>query len=391
MTCLSFGVRYDLLVAMSQVLLKIHSRCNLSCTYCYVYTSPDDSWRTKPRRMSLDNVKLVAQRMREHASRHAMRGFTVILHGGEPLLAGVDFIDTLAGELRAGVPPEVRLNLFVQTNGLLLDEDFLRIFERHSIKVGVSLDGGIAANDRHRLFPDGRGSYDGVARALRSLAARPAIYSGILATVDLANDPVQTYTSLLEFSPPRLDFLLPHGTWDNPPPGRKPDTQDAPYADWLIKIFDLWLDSRPPPTRLRLFESAMSLLLGGGSFTEVLGLHPIDLVTVESDGSYEQGDVLKIVGRGAAATGLHLATHDFDAVMDSPGIRARRLGLAGLGPQCQRCELVGVCGGGHYAHRFRGGTFLNPSVYCADMTKLIRHVRLRMLAGLGVQGQVASG
>lgn len=367
---------------MSQVLLKIHSRCNLACSYCYVYTSLDDSWRAQPRRMSRETVELATRRMTDHASRHGIEAFTVILHGGEPLLAGAEFIDAVATTLRAGIPSHIRLDLGLQTNGLLIDEDFLRVFERHAISVGVSLDGEADANDRHRRFADGKGSHAKVAEALRLLAKHPLIYSGILATIDLDNDPVQTYHALLEFSPPRMDFLLPHGTWDVPPPGRTADPRQTPYADWLIKIFDLWFEAQPPPTEIRLFESLLSLLLRGDSHTESLGLHPIDLVTIETDGSLEQGDVLKITGQGGAATGLHLAMHSFDDVMESPGIKARRLGLEGLGPVCQQCQLVKVCGGGHYAHRFRAGSFLNPSVYCSDLSTLIWHARATIRASL---------
>lgn len=375
---------------MRQILLKIHGWCNLACTYCYVYTSADDSWRIKPKRMSLGTVKQTASRLREHASRHRIKRYSVIFHGGEPLLAGAGFIDAAARILRDAMPSTVRLDLGVQTNGLLLEEGFLDVFEHHGIKVGVSLDGGMLANDRHRRFANGDGSYSKVAAGLELLAKRPSIYSGILATVDLANPPVEVYRDLLSFGPPRIDFLLPHGTWDSPPPGRIPGTDDTPYADWLLEIFDLWYAAKPPPVGIRLFESLLSLLLGGPSYTEMLGLHPIDLVTIETDGSIEQGDVLKIVGQGGPATGLHIATHDLDDVLETPGIRARRLGLAALGPECQRCELVSVCGGGHYAHRFRDGAFRNPSVYCADLAKLVRTVRGRMLADLSPATQLSS-
>ena len=45
------------------------------------------------------------------------------------------------------------------------------------------------------------------------------IYSGILCTIDVRNDPVATYEALLKFSPPALDLLLPHANWSCPPPG----------------------------------------------------------------------------------------------------------------------------------------------------------------------------
>ncbi|GIH08690.1 hypothetical protein Rhe02_67570 [Rhizocola hellebori] len=370
--------------AIRQVLLKVHSRCNLSCTYCYIYTFADQTWLTQPRCMSRETIDLAAKRIAEHALLHELAEVQVIVHGGEPLLAGVAVLDYLATTIRMQAPQSTRVAFGLQTNGLLLNEEFLALFRKHGFRVGVSLDGGRADNDRHRRFADGRGSFDGVAAALETLRKEPSVYSGILATIDLRNDPVQTYRELAGFAPPRIDFLLPHGNWETPPPGRSPGGQDTPYGDWLIAAFDEYYTT-PTAARpsVRIFDSILSLLMGGPSGSESLGLEPVDLLTVETDGSIEQGDVLKTVGVGQAATGMHLTTHSFDDALEHPGLRARLGGLANLGPQCRQCPLVKVCGGGHYAHRFSPDNgFSNPSVYCPDLTVLIGHVRARVLRDL---------
>jgi len=70
-------------------------------------------------------------------------------------------------------------------------------------------------------------------------------------------------------------------------------------------------------------------------------------------------------------------------MFEHPAVVARQLGLEGLSPTCQQCELVAVCGGGYYPHRYRPGSgFLNPSVYCSDLAVLISHITSR-IAGLG--------
>ena len=49
--------------------------------------------------------------------------------------------------------------------------------------------------------------------------------------------------------------------------------------------------------------------------------------------------------------------------------------MAGLCQTCQECPVVSSCGGGLYTHRYRAGSgFDNPSVYCADLLKLITHI-----------------
>ena len=191
------------------------------------------------------------------------------------------------------------LDLRIHTNGVLLTEDLCELFAEYGVKVGISIDGDRIANDRHRRYADGRSSYDKVLRALGLLSAPRFrdIYAGLLCTVDIANDPVLVYESLMDLRPPRIDFLLPHATWDSPPV-RTPG-MDSEYADWLIAIFDRWrADGRQ--VKIRTFDSIMSTLRGGDSFTEALGLGPVGLVVIETDGSYEQVDSLKAAYRGRA-------------------------------------------------------------------------------------------
>ena len=88
---------------------------------------------------------------------------------------------------------------------------------------------------------------------------------------------------------------------------------------------------------------------------------------------------LKAAYSGAPVTGFDVFRHSLDSVERHPGIMARQLGLAGLCETCQACPVVSSCGGGLYTHRYRTGTgFMNPSVYCPDLLKLVGHVRTSM-------------
>jgi uncharacterized protein len=364
----------------SEIVVKVHGRCNLACDYCYVYRHEDQSWRRKPPAMSRSTVDRLAVRLGEHARRHHLPRLGVVLHGGEPLLAGADFLRYAVRAVRAALPGETRPTFTVQTNAVLLDEPTLRALAADDIRIGVSLDGSRATNDRHRRFAGGRSSHPAVARALRLLAAEPFrhLYAGLLCTVDPHSDPIETYEHLLGFAPPAMDLLLPHGNRAAPPPARPVDERLSVYGRWLVAVFDRWYDAPVRETRVRLFESLLDLLLGGHSGTESLGLEPVDIATVDTDGSIEQSDILKTAAEGAAATGLHVLTDSFDAVAAHPGIRARRAGLASLGAECRACPVVRICGGGLYAHRYDGTGFANRSVYCPDLYHLIRHVHGRL-------------
>jgi uncharacterized protein len=366
-----------------QFLLKVHSRCNLACDYCYVYNLADQSWRTRPKIMTPRLVTVAAERIAEHAAEHSLSTVRLILHGGEPLLAGSTYLRKIVETARAAVGPYTRVDTAVQTNGVLLDEDTLCSFRDLDVSVGMSLDGGRQANDRNRRYRNGDSSYNAVATALDLLRSPPFrhLYSGLLCTVDLANDPAETYESLLRFEPPAIDFLLPHGTWESPPPGRFPDA-GTPYGDWLVTIFDLWY-ADSGRTVVRLFQEIINLLMGGASASESVGLTPSSLVVVETDGTIEQTDSLKVVGQGAAATGLNIVDHPFDAALRHPGMVARQLGRDALCDTCVACRFGRVCGAGLYPHRYRPGAgFRNPSVYCPDLYHLIGHIRSRLVGDL---------
>ncbi|MEU6371856.1 FxsB family cyclophane-forming radical SAM/SPASM peptide maturase [Streptomyces sp. NPDC046909] len=372
-----------------QFVLKVHSRCNLDCAYCVIYQGEDASWRKRPTRVAPGVMRQTAARIAEHAETHGLSEVRIDLHGGEPLLSGPETALAYTAAVRAALPAGVALRTTVQSNGTLLTERTLDRLADAGIRVGLSLDGGSAHLNRRRVDRAGRSSWPAAERAARLLADRPELYAGILCAIDITSDPAEVYASLAELRPPRLDLLLPHANWSSPPPGlpaRAPAVRTAvptPYGDWLATAFDLWWDGAPDGSqpRVRLFTEVVALLLGVPSTTESVGLSPTCAVVVHTDGSVEQIDSLNLAYDQATATGLDVFGHTFDAALDHPGIVARQLGLEGLAAECRACPVGRVCGGGNYGHRFSRGTgFLHPSVFCADLERLIRHAAGRLSA-----------
>ncbi|WP_243762498.1 FxsB family cyclophane-forming radical SAM/SPASM peptide maturase [Streptomyces sp. Tu 3180] len=366
---------------LRQFVLKTHSRCNLACTYCYIYAGPDSTWRDRPVHMADATLLRTAERIAEHVRRHGLREVRVDFFGGEPLLTGPDPLLRAAEALRGTLPAGTGLDLAVQTNGVLLTRPVLDRLARAGIRVGLSADGGNAALNRRRVDHAGRPSWPALARAARLLGERPDSYSGVLCTIDPCSDPVEVFTSLLDLHPPFLDLLLPHANWSSPPPAGP--AGPAPYGRWLRAAFDHWWDADPPGPPVRIFQEIIGLLLGRPSGSETVGLSPMVAIIVDTDGAIEQVDSVKSAYHGASATGLNVFTDSFDAALDHPGVVARQMGPAALAPQCRACPLTAVCGGGNYAHRYLAGSgFRHPSVYCADLELLIRHIADRLLAAL---------
>ncbi|RJO80045.1 FxsB family radical SAM/SPASM domain protein [Nocardia panacis] len=369
-----------------EFVVKIHSRCNLACDYCYMYEMADQSWRDQPKTMSRKAFADACRTIADHARRGRVPEVALVFHGGEPLMAGHRELEFFARHAREVLEPITKVRLGMQTNGVLIDAEFLRICADSDIRIGVSLDGDEADNDRHRRDRRGQGSFAKVAAGIARLRAMEYrhLFSGLLSTIDIANDPVRTYEALLRFHPPAVDFLLPHGNWTTPPPGLAIDGTETPYADWLIPIFDRWYSAPELGTKIRLFDDIIDLLFGGAPGSESVGLQPVRLAVFETDGSLEQVDELKSTFAGA--TKIRLDGHDnaLDEAMHQPAIVARQIGAQALSDECRACPIHTVCGGGHYAHRYRAESgFRNRSVYCADLTRLIRHIEDRIRTDLG--------
>lgn len=357
---------------ISSFVFKIASRCNLDCTYCYEYNMGDTTWQDMPKFMAVDVAQRAANRILEHCRTHDFRNVDISLHGGEPLAVGRERLAELVQAIRQVLEPHCRLSIGMQTNAVLLDERMLEVIERERVAVGVSLDGPPAVNDKARIYHDGRGSGHQVEAALRLIQTSPS-FGGILCVIDASSDPLEVFHYLAGFNPPNLDFLLPHGNWTHRPPLK---ADDHPiYGEWLATIFDDWLAGAYQATRIRLFEEIIVRLTGNSGSLESIGLEPVALAVVATDGAYEGVDTLKSVYPKAHILGLHVDSHSLDDVLRHPFIAMRQDGLEALSPVCRRCDLVTICGSGYLPHRYsREDGFNNPSVYCQDLEYLIRHI-----------------
>lgn len=360
-------------------LFKIASRCNLDCSYCYVYSGPDQSWRQRPRFMDNRIASQASDAITEHAAKHGVEEIAVVFHGGEPLLAGPSRIDDYCRIVKSRVPANVEFG--VQTNATLLKPKVLDVLAAHDVKVGISLDGTESTNDLNRRFRNGRGSYSRVMKSLDLLHSRPQwsrLLGGFLAVIDIRHDPREVYEGLVSLGAKSLDLLLPDCHHDAPPPRPLDVNSQTAYGRWLSQFFDCWLDGNSQ-FELRYFEEIIALLLGGFSTLEAIGAKSVDLIVIESDGDIEAVDTLKMVGRHVTDLHLNVMRNSFDDAMAHPAVYSRMLGYEALCDTCKACPELESCGGGYVPHRYgRENGFLNPSVYCEDLKFLFSHIRQKI-------------
>lgn len=359
----------------SSFLVKVASRCNLDCDYCYVYHHADQSWRSMPKFLSAEHRQAFAKQLSKYVAQSDLKHCAVILHGGEPLLAGAQALADFATLLRqsCGIPVDVSL----QTNGLLLTDEALQILSTADIGVSLSLDGPKTANDRHRLTRKGRSSFKQTEQALLRLQAYPSVFAGVIAVVDTSTSAAELFEYFNQFKIPRLDFLLPDAHWLRPPPGRNQDP--GLYEQWLVNAFDVWFDQYPH-IPLRTFEALLDACAGLPSATDAFGFGDVSLLSIETDGSYHDLDVLKVTQEGATRLAGTVLDTSIAEVAQSAAIDQHRryLRKEGLSQVCQSCAIVDICGGGSLPHRFGQDGFANPTVYCNEMKRLVTHITARL-------------
>lgn len=362
---------------ITSFLVKIASRCNLDCDYCYVYHHADQSWRSMPRILSDEHQIAFAHRLREYSLAQGLKRVAVIYHGGEPLLAGATQIIEFTRRLRSVVGDDVELDVGMQTNGLLLTDVVLDALETERISVSLSMDGPREAHELHRNTRKGRSSFDQVEAALNRLKKRPSVFAGVIAVIDasIPPDTLLGYFAAQDVS--KVDFLLPDSHHGRLPPGREADPQL--YERWLTQAFDTWLDHYPE-LAVRTFEALLDVAAGLPSGTDAFGFGDVSLITLETDGTWHDLDVLKVAGDGATRLVGTVTDTPIAQVAASTALAAHRRMLTkqGLCKTCQNCDVVDVCGGGSLPHRFGHGSFDNPTVYCGEMKVLVHHVRTRL-------------
>jgi uncharacterized protein len=369
-------------------ILKVAARCNINCQYCYMFNLADQSWRQQPKVMSLAVLDAFFEKAEDYISERGLRHFSLVVHGGEPLLAGKVFFRKLGNRARR-LAETTGAQIFtnMQTNGLLLDEEWLDVLREAGVTFGLSVDGTREFHDRYRVTFSGHGTHALVEYKINWLNRQPDIcrlFRGVLCVIQPEMDGRALVKYFHDLGVPSCDFLLPDQNYSFPSNDFPVPKTRATYGLVLEDAYREWRRIDDQNFNIRIFDELVRSLLGTPPGMDCLGTTPIRIFTIASSGAIEPLDTFKCCGPAYSATGRTIFDTRLSDLASIPNLKIALERPLHSGPECLTCVHNDMCGGGYMPHRFRDGSFRNPSIYCADLKHICAVIKQDVTRELGI-------
>jgi uncharacterized protein len=321
------------------------SRCNLNCEYCFFlkkkYLYPKSNFRMSDVVME----SYIRQTIRGHPSSTV----TIAWQGGEPTLMGLDFFRRSMQVIDKANRSGKHVERTLQTNGVLIDEEWCRFLHENNFLVGLSLDGPRVLHDVYRKDKHGRSVFEGVVRCVRLLQKYEVDFN-VVCTVNAANSqhPLEVYRFFRdELKTPYLQFI-PIVERDNQTGNQQGTSitersvKPTQYGKFLIEIFDEWVKNDVGNMFVQFFDGVLSSYLWGHSSLCVLSPRCGEAVALEHNGDVYSCDHFV---EPEYFLGNILQTPLVDLVY---GGKQRVFGVSKMNElpkYCHRCEFLFTCYG----------------------------------------------
>ena len=262
----------------------VGSACNMRCSYCYYL----------PVKGSADEHAIMQDSVLEEVlcqyfaavGEAGGKVASIIWHGGEPTLAGLSFYRKAVELERRLLPDGMECWNNLQTNGLLLDDEWCDFLAEEHFDVGLSIDGTALVHDARRKDAEGAGTCDRVLASAARLKER-GIRPDLLCTVSSVTPPhaVSVYTALRDLDTGWMQFIpiVEHIPEGGLPAGH--GVSPEAYGTFLKDVFAAWFFHDLGSCEVQLF-SETALALSGGQ-PSLCTLQPTcgKALVVEKDGS----------------------------------------------------------------------------------------------------------
>lgn len=353
------------------VVLQSGSFCNLNCDYCYL---PD---RHIKNFLCLDLIAPIFSKLL--TSPFIGKSFTVCWHLGEPLAVPLSFYEksfAIIDNVKANVNEQVQINYSVQTNGLLINQNWCDFFLDHNFNVGVSLDGPAFIHDAHRQTRTGIGSHEATMRGIRLLQQNNLDFHVIAVITEASLEcPDEIFKFFLDNGIKRVGFNIEEVEGVNQTSSlQKPDIAKKVTAFWQ-RFWELTV-SNNQKLQVREFENLSELIFKAGKPFKNEMCQPFSIISIDTQGNFSTYSpellAMKSIDYGEFILG-NILEDSWQSVCNSPKfINLDQDITSGLFMCKDNCQYFNLCGGGAPSNKYwENGTFICAETMACQYNKKI--------------------
>jgi len=323
------------------------SRCNLSCQYCF-YLRKGELYPKSTFRMSDEVLEAY---IRQTIGAHRIPEVTFAWQGGEPTILGIDFFKKALDLQKKYCRPGMVIHNTIQTNGILLDDEWCEFFTKNRFLVGISIDGPRELHDACRTDAAGKGSFDRVMQGL-ALLKKHKVEFNILCTVNAVNGdhPLEVYRFFRDEVKAQFIQFIPVVERDRKSGTPTPlSVGPEQYGKFLIGVFDEWVKHDVGTIYVQHFDTALANWYGEPHGICVFSPTCGSALVIEHNGDIYSCD--HFVDRNHLLG--NILTESLPGLVNSE--RQRQFGLSkreNLPNYCRKCPVLFACRGECIKNRF---------------------------------------
>ena len=266
---------------MKQVSLLIKpasSLCNMRCIYCFYKDVSENRENASYGVMSEETMKnLIDKTLGMEVDQ-----INYCFQGGEPTVAGTDYFHAFIDYVNEQNKGK-KITYAIQTNGTLINDEWLKIFKDNDFLVGVSLDGFLENNDFFR----GKDTFDKIIASIHRLEEEKIRYNILtVLTKKLAEKPDRLYNFYKRYNFDYVQLIPCLPSLDKSSPMDQYALTPYDFSRFYKRFFDRWYQDfmKGLYTSVTLFDNVIPMYRGiAPSLCGMLGKCHMQLV-VEGDG-----------------------------------------------------------------------------------------------------------
>lgn len=332
-----------------QIFVKpVGAECNLRCNYCY-YLGKKNLYPGK--KSNLMDDEILENYINQHIEASTEDLISFSWHGGEPLLAGLDFYRKVVSLQRKHQPSGTKIINGIQTNGTLLNDEWCNFLSENKFVVGLSIDGpGNLHNDNRRTTANGT-SLQTVIKGYE-LLKEYGIIPEILCVVNNENVkfPLVIYDFFKELGAQYITFLpLVEPQKSSVSGASRKSVTAIDFGYFLSAVFDEWVEKDIGEIKIQIFEEAARTAFNQGHtlciFRENCGGVPV----VEYNGDFYSCDHYVNSEHLLGNIREHSLAYFLDCTKQKTFGEVKSLSLP---VYCKKCEVLAMCNGECPRNRF---------------------------------------